>query len=199
MIARLPFVRMVAVTGSVAVDNADPGADLDYMIVTAPKRVWLTRAMTMLVVRYAALRGVTLCPNYLLAETALEQPAQDRYTARELLQMQPLSGFDVYGRLVEANPWWRTYLPNAVPFPCLQPEPRSAWRRAAEVMLRLPPFDLLEKSLLTRKAAEFAPLQSEGDETCFSPTMCKGHFDAWRGQTERRAAERLQHVLGARP
>jgi len=198
-IARLPLVRMVAVTGSLAVDNADPGADLDYLIVTAPGRVWLTRALTMVLVRLAALRGVTLCPNYLLAATALAQPARDLYTARELLQMRPLAGLDLYTRMLDANPWWRDFLPNATPaIASKESSSPSIARRAAEALLSAPAFDALERWLMSRKAAEFARRQQPGDETCFDATMCKGHFDAWRGATERRAAERLQSLLESR-
>ncbi len=69
LISLLPFVHLVAITGSIAAENADEDSDLDYLIVTAPGRVWLARSMTMLVVRLASMRGVTLCPNYLLSES----------------------------------------------------------------------------------------------------------------------------------
>lgn len=36
----VPFVRMVGVTGSVAVHNAEDTADIDLFCVTAPQRIW---------------------------------------------------------------------------------------------------------------------------------------------------------------
>jgi hypothetical protein len=44
IIAMLPFVRMVAVTGSLAMNNSDEGKDVDYMIITAPNHLWTCRA-----------------------------------------------------------------------------------------------------------------------------------------------------------
>src|SRR5690606_6133029 len=152
LIARLPFVRMVAVTGSLAVDNADEDDDLDFLIVTAPGRVWLTRAMVMAVGRLASLRGITLCPNDLSAETALELPDRDFYTARELLQMRLIAGTATYIRMLETNAWWRDFLPNAEPDlaghgsgkPDATGSRPSFLRGASEAFLRLPPFDALE-------------------------------------------------------
>src|SRR5688572_11958238 len=41
MLGSLPFVRMVALTGSLAVMNLSKGADIDYMLVTEPGRLWI--------------------------------------------------------------------------------------------------------------------------------------------------------------
>src|SRR5690606_16752064 len=66
-LARLPFIRMVAVTGALAVHNAaGPDDDLDYMLVTSANRVWLARAFSIILVRLAQRQGVTVCPNYVL-------------------------------------------------------------------------------------------------------------------------------------
>ena len=67
-ISRLPFVRMVAVTGTLSVDNVEQQADLDYLVVTAPGRLWLCRGMAMLLVRIAGLRGDVVCPNSFISD-----------------------------------------------------------------------------------------------------------------------------------
>ncbi|RPI99896.1 MAG: hypothetical protein EHM39_05740, partial [Chloroflexi bacterium] len=95
-IARLPFVRMIAVTGSLAMNNVEDYPDIDYFIITAPGRLWMARAMVLAVARVAALRGIRLCPNYLVTEDALVFPDRTLYAAHELTQMIPLFGLDMY-------------------------------------------------------------------------------------------------------
>lgn len=91
----LPFVRMVALTGSLSVQNVDRRVDIDLMVVTAPGRVWLGRAAVILLVHLARLAHDTLCPNHVVAETALELGDRSLYGAHELAQMVPLCGRDV--------------------------------------------------------------------------------------------------------
>jgi hypothetical protein len=198
LIALLPFVRMVAVTGSLAVENADDGDDIDYLIVTAPGRVWLARAQTMAVVRVAALRGVTLCPNYLLDQDALALPERDAYTARELLQMRPLAGHDVYSRMLEVNPWWFDLLPNWRPDPRDEKRARGFLQRLGESALGGRMGDALERWLLRRKGAELRARAGGNAEAVFDAMVCKGHFDAHRARLESALAERLAR-LGVQP
>ena len=194
LVSRLPFVRMVGLTGSLAVDNAKAGDDIDLLIVTAKGRVWLTRALTILVVRYAALWGVTLCPNFLISESALELPERDLYTARELRQMVPIFGHDVYERMLAANVWWRERLPNAeLPGEAHTSAKPSFARRVCEWLLRRRSFDRLEAWLLAQKGGELA--RNAGPEAVFDETKCKGHFEGWRERTRRMVEERVRKIM----
>ncbi|MFN8378608.1 MAG: hypothetical protein U0452_08050 [Anaerolineae bacterium] len=110
----LPFVRMVAITGALAMHNAaNAQDDIDYVVVTSAGRVWLARAFAIGVVRLARLRGVTVCPNYVLAESALAQDRRDLYIAHEVTQMVPLHGFTLYAQMRALNGWTAQFLANA--------------------------------------------------------------------------------------
>jgi hypothetical protein len=203
-IAAVPFVRMVAVTGSLAANNVDSDADVDYLIVTAPGRLWMCRAFVVCVVRAAARRGIVLCPNFLLSESALELRQRDLYTAWELAQMVPISGLDTYHRLRRSNPWADTLLPNAEGVPW-EPEPGPAHRshptrsrlvRAVEGVLRCRAGDWLEGWERTRKVRRFTEQATrEGSapgEAEFSADWCKGHLGTHREEVMARYRHRLE-------
>lgn len=177
LIAHLPFVRMVSVTGSLAVNNAVEGSDIDYLVVTANGRLWLTRAFVIFIVRLAAQRGIPLCPNYFLSQRALHIAEQNLYTAHELVQMVPLSGLDIYHHLQRVNEWTGHYLPNASWSNNGQGYIPSAHhlRRLAEWTLGTAIGARLEQWEMQRKIRKFR--HQETAESDFSPDWCKGHFD----------------------
>jgi hypothetical protein len=195
-VGAMPFVRLVAVTGSLAVNAAESDADVDLFVVTADGRLWLTRAATIAVGRVARPAGVTLCPNYLLAETALELDQQDRFTAHELAQMIPISGGATYRDLLERNAWYRAFLPNHRPLVVAEPRVGRP-RRIAERLLGAAPVDVLERWEMRRKIARLAP-GATSPEQRFDAFACKGHFDEHRRHVLERYGARLSD-LGLHP
>jgi hypothetical protein len=148
LIAGLPFVRMVAVTGSLVWDNVEDQAydvehppDIDYLIVTDPDRLWLCRWLVAALSRVARLDGVLLCPNYMVSTRALLLAEPNLYGAYELARMTPIAGLGMYRRLRRANRWADAYLPNAHE-PPRPPQPegngrpgraRGPWMRMARL------------------------------------------------------------------
>ncbi len=184
ILAHLPFVRMVALTGALSMRNANGERDdIDYMLVTVPRRVWTARAFAVLVVRLARLWGIGLCPNYVLAQTALVQDRQDLFTAHELAQMIPLAGFEVYELMREKNTWAFPMLPNAsVPFYREQDaRPRGLGRaiqRAVEWFFDGPLGDLFERWEQRRKLRKFeADSHKAGASAQLDDQHVKGHFN----------------------
>jgi hypothetical protein len=105
LIARIPFVRMVAVTGELAVNNVRDTSDVDYFIVTEPGRLWLVRAMVIAIVKAAGRTGITICPNYLITENALEVSQQNLYTAREMISDPHYIARGMIERVISQQGW----------------------------------------------------------------------------------------------
>jgi hypothetical protein len=200
----LPFVRMVAVTGALAMDNAPAGDDVDYLIVTAPGRVWLARGMAVLMVRVARALGTGLCPNYLLAETALAQQRRDLFSAHDLAQMVPLVGHAMYARLRAMNAWAEAYLPQArMPLraePDLAPRGLvSGLKRLAEWLLGGRLGDALERWERGRKMARFAAEAGRPTAAAeLDADRVKGHFDDHGQPILRQYEERVRSYAADR-
>lgn len=103
------------VTGSLAADNADEHADVDFLLTYPPERTWTSFGLVRALRRVPWLGLASLCPNYALSEDALEVRPQNLFTAHEIAKAVPMFGFEVYRRFVRANAWVRRFLPNALP------------------------------------------------------------------------------------
>ena len=199
-IGHMPFVRMVAVTGALAVNNVKAGADIDYLVVTEPGHLWVCRATIITLVRLARRQGVELCPNYFLSTRALVLSDRNLFTAHEVAHMVPLVGHAVYRRLRALNRWTDAYLPNAKGPPpittTLAPDgrPPAAWTRALEALLRSPVGRRLEQWEQSRKVRAFRAQAGPNSETSFGPDCCKGHFDGYGQRTIRAFHERLTRL-----
>ena len=118
----IPSIKLIAVTGALAMNNSDENDDIDLMIITKKNRLWLTRLIVTLAIFSHLRRGHKIknkiCLNLWLDETALAIPKshQNLYTAHEVCQIKPLLNRDkIYQKFITANLWYKNYLPNAMP------------------------------------------------------------------------------------
>ncbi|MBI4249769.1 MAG: hypothetical protein HY611_09730 [Elusimicrobia bacterium] len=186
-IGRLPFVRLVAVTGGLAMNNVDPDGDvdIDYFIVTAPRRLWLCRLAVLALTKAASRFGFRLCANYFLSEQAMRVPERNLYTAREICQMVPVAGMETYRELRRLNDWTSDFLPNAGQEPdtgflnkrwAPAPAVREPLQRLAEATLRRRAFDPLEgwaMNRLSRKLVKLSILAEAEARATFTPDWQK--------------------------
>jgi predicted nucleotidyltransferase len=103
-----PFVRGVVLTGSVAADDAPAGADVDLLVVVAPRR--LATVFLLLGTSSRLLGRQVFCPNYYVVEGHLRIDEANIYIAHELAQARILVG-DA-GLFGEADSWLATVFPN---------------------------------------------------------------------------------------
>ncbi len=196
ILGSLPFVRMVALTGSLAMLNLSKNRDMDYMLVAKPGRVWTARAFALLFGRLARMFGDVICPNVIISEHALEWRARNIYTAREFAQMIPISGPGVFDQLRTANLWVKDYLRN---LPQDFDSSRSKGKESASVFQVLIEYllsrklgDMFESWEMSRKIARFKNQKGYGVETNFSADVCQGNFDHHGSWTLKSFEERLK-------
>lgn len=193
VLARLPFVRMVAVTGALAVDNIAARPDIDLLIVTRQGRVWIGRRFIVALVRFARLFGDDICPNYVISRAHLNIEQQDLFTAHELAQMVPLYGKAIYKEMIARNRWALQYLPQAFDGPVreIAAVPTGFWRRLVEKPLSIALLNRWERWEMARLQSKLRPLVGDAAEVICSPQQCKGHTGLHRQWVTKRYAERL--------
>lgn len=114
LLSKFPYVRGVAVSGSLSKNFADESADIDYFIITAKNRLWIARSFLHLFKKFTFLlnKQHQYCMNYFIDE---EQPAiveKNIYTATEIATLLPLYGCETFEKFYAANDWTKQLLPN---------------------------------------------------------------------------------------
>lgn len=116
-----PWIKLVGVSGALAMDNSEADDDLDLVFITSRKRVWLTRALVALFLvltgqyrRPGKISG-RFCPNLFLAEEALDAFEQNLFIAHEIVQLRLLwERDDFYVKFRLQNAWVKNFLPHAL-------------------------------------------------------------------------------------
>lgn len=122
----MPWIELVGISGSCAMDNATALDDLDVFIVSAPGRIWLARLTAIIsakvLARHRTYSDVAqnqashkICLNLFFDALHMTVPKsrQSLYTAHEVVQMRPvvIRG-GAYEKFLHANSWVKSYFPN---------------------------------------------------------------------------------------
>lgn len=110
LISQFPFVRAVALSGSISKGYMDSFKDVDYFIITKPNRLWLTRTMLVFYKKVFLLNSFRFfCLNYFIDENNLEIHDQNIFTATELNTLIPIYGFELTKEFLQSNLWVKEY------------------------------------------------------------------------------------------
>jgi len=108
-----PFIRGVAISGSLSKNLSYKGADLDFFIITASNRLWIIRTFILMLVKgFAFIGSRRICLNYFLDEQALEIEEKNIFTAIEVATLLPARGIHTIESFFSSNSWIFEYLPN---------------------------------------------------------------------------------------
>lgn len=121
LLKKIQWIRLLAITGSVAAFSAKKKDDVDIFIITQKNRVWLTRLFVVLILKatkkYRTDKNYTskICPNIYISDSHLTwfEDKQNIYTANEISLLYPIiNRGNTYFSFLKANSWMSSLLPN---------------------------------------------------------------------------------------
>ena len=132
IISAFPFIKGVAISGSLSKYFADDKSDVDFFIITAPNRLWITRTLLHIFKKFTfPLKMQDLfCMNYFIDEAEPVILEKNIYTAIEIATILPLRGIDIFETFFKANIWTKTFFPNKYVFPAPLKETKKTWFRS---------------------------------------------------------------------
>ena len=129
LIQFVPFLEMVAVCNSLAIDNSKEEADIDFFIVAKKGRIWSVRLMVTFLIwimgewRHKEKISARICLSFYVSDNFLNlRPLAinpyDIYLAHWIAQLRPVfCQKNIYAEFISQNFWVRDYLLNFGQFP----------------------------------------------------------------------------------
>lgn len=116
LLIRFPYVRAIAISGSLSKNFADENSDIDLFVITAKNRLWIARSLMHAFKKLTFLvnKQDYFCMNYYIDEEQLEIVEKTLYTAIEVVTLIPLQGDSAIEHFYAANAWTREFLPNKI-------------------------------------------------------------------------------------
>jgi len=110
---RSPFVRGVFLSGDLSKGVAHRASDIDYVVITAPNRLWICRMVLIAFKKVFLLNSRKyFCLNYFLDSDHLSHDERNYFTATEIAHLKPLFNLALFLRYLNANAWVKEYFPG---------------------------------------------------------------------------------------
>ena len=152
VLKRFPFVRAVFITGSLSKNVATKESDIDFMIVTAQRRLWICKTILTLF-RKIFLFGSNkyFCTNYYISEKNYTYQDRNIFSAIEIATTKAAWNTEAFKKYLEANVWIGDYLPNYgtnTDAPFAVDEKRLWFQRIVEAALSVLPLTWIDTSVM---------------------------------------------------
>lgn len=120
----IPTIRMIGITGALAMSNCKKDDDIDLVIITSANTLWLTRFLIIILCSVLGIKrrkpndkeiNNKICFNLFLEENHLKIQPESLFLAREIVQVKPI--YDqggVYRKFIKENKWIEIFLPNTL-------------------------------------------------------------------------------------
>lgn len=155
-ISMFPFVRAVWLSGSISKDFMDEQSDIDYFIITEPRRLWIVRTAMAFFRRVFFMNSRKyFCTNYFIDSENLEISEKNIFTAVEVTTLKPMFGKKYFHDFQTVNKWCDEYLPNRMPQNGLKDESALPFKKTAEKLLSFPIYDRVDRWLMNRGLARW--------------------------------------------
>lgn len=113
VLSHFPYVRGLAISGSLSKNYSTKNTDIDFFIITAANRLWIARTLMHLYKKFTFITGRQnwFCMNYYIDEAVPEIEEKNIYTAIEIATLLPMRGSNTIKNFMLANTWVKNYLP----------------------------------------------------------------------------------------
>lgn len=111
-----PFIRMIALNGSLARKQANKNSDIDFLIISKENRIWTCRAVSVLLMalfglkRYEDKISGRVCLNLYQTENHLALSTHNKFLARNYAYTIPFwQTHDLFRRFMRSNTWIKNF------------------------------------------------------------------------------------------
>ncbi len=112
-ISCFPYVRAVALSGSVSKGVVGNKGDIDYFIITEPGRLWVCRTLLIAFKKMFLFNSRKyFCLNYFVDHENMLLSEKNIFTATELVHLYPTVNNALLEKMILHNHWTKAYYPN---------------------------------------------------------------------------------------